>query len=154
MSVRVVAAGLDEYEAGLELRAEMSRDSHEPAPWDEIKPGWREGFREFFTGRQAMGRAQLFLAYDGAEAIGMCITYIAEHYRTAVLGRTYAMLHGVFVKPAYRRRGIARALTGAAIDWARERRCYSVRLHSSDMARPLYGSLGFEPTSEMELRLR
>ncbi len=154
MTVRIVAAGLDEYESGLELRAEMSRDSHESVPWDEINPDWREAFREFFTARQALGRAQLFLAYDGAEAIGMCITYLAEHYRTAVLGRTYAMLHGVYVKPAYRRRGIARALTEAAIDWARERQCYSVRLHASDMARPLYLSLGFEPTTEMELPLR
>ncbi len=154
VSVRVLAAGLDEYEAGIELRAEMSRDSHEAAPWDEIDPGWRERFREFFTSRQALGRAQLFLAYDGAQAIGMSITYIGEHYRTAVFGRTYAMLHGVFVKPAYRRRGIARALTQAAIDWARERGCYSVRLHSSDMGMPLYRSLGFETTSDMELRLQ
>ncbi|MBV8638187.1 MAG: GNAT family N-acetyltransferase [Candidatus Eremiobacteraeota bacterium] len=154
MSVRIVAAGLDEYEAALDLRAEMSRDSHESAPWDESSPGWRERFREFFTERQALDRAQLFLAYDGAAAIGMCITYIGEHYRTAVLGRTYAMLHGVFVKPVYRQRGIARALTEAAIGWARERQCYSVRLHSSEMARPLYLSFGFEPTSELELRLR
>lgn len=154
MSIRIVAAGLDEYETAIELRAEMSRDPHETLPWDEANPDWREAFREFFTSRQALGRAQLFLAYDGAEAIGMCITYIAEHYRSAVLGRVYAMLHGVFVKPAYRRRGIARALTEAAVAWAKERNCYSVRLHASDMARPLYLSLGFEPTSEMELRLR
>jgi GNAT superfamily N-acetyltransferase len=138
----------------LELRGEMSRDSHESVPWDDVNPAWREGFREFFVTRQAQDRAQLFLAYDGGDAVGMCLIYISEHYRTPTLGRVYATLHGVYVKPAHRGHGIARALTESAIAWARSHGCYSVRLRSSDAGRPLYESLGFESMPEMELRLR
>jgi GNAT superfamily N-acetyltransferase len=147
VSVRIVAAGLDEYEKGLELRGEMSPE------WNASNPQWREGFREFFVTRQARDRAQLFLAYDGADAIGMCVIYLSDHYRTATLGRIYASLHGVYVRPAYRRRGIGRELTEAAIAWAREHGCYSVRLRASEDGRPLYEGLGFEPMPEMELRL-
>jgi GNAT superfamily N-acetyltransferase len=148
VSVQIVAAGLDEYETGLALRGEMSPE------WDEINRNWREGFREFFLSRQALDRAQLFLAYEGAEAIGMCVIYLSDHYRTPTLGRIYATLHGVYVRPAFRRRGIARQLTEAAIEWARAHGCYSVRLRSSDDGRHLYESLGFEPMPEMELHLR
>jgi GNAT superfamily N-acetyltransferase len=148
VSVRVVAADLDEYETGLILRGEMSPE------WDEINPDWREGFREFFLSRQALDRAQLFLAYDGAEAVGMCVIYLSEHYRTPTLGRVYATLHGVYVRPRYRRRGIGRELTQAAIEWARMHNCYSMRLRSSDDGQRLYESLGFQPMPEMELLLR
>jgi GNAT superfamily N-acetyltransferase len=148
VSIRVVVAGLDEYEKGLALRAEMSPE------WDEINPLWREGFREFFVSRQAVDSAQLFLAYDGAEAIGMCVIYISDHYRTPTLGRKYATLHGVYVRPSHRRLGIGRQLVEGAIEWARSKMCYSVRLRSSNDGRHLYETLGFEPMPEMELHLR
>ena len=59
----------------------------------------------------------------------------------------------MFVRPEYRRQGIARELMGAALDWCRANAIDHVMLHSSVDARHLYESLGFEPTNEMRLLL-
>lgn len=62
-------------------------------------------------------------------------------------------LINVFTEPEYRRRGIARAIIGAMVDWCRAQGFHSVRLMASDDGRPLYQSLGFFPTREMKLEL-
>ena len=64
-----------------------------------------------------------------------------------------AMILNMFVEPEYRRQGIARALMLAMIDWCKAQGFSSVGLHASDEGRPLYESLGFQPTNEMRLDL-
>ena len=59
----------------------------------------------------------------------------------------------VFTEPEFRRRGIARAVVGAMVNWCRARGFHSVRLMASDVGRPLYQSMGFFPTHEMKLEL-
>jgi len=60
----------------------------------------------------------------------------------------------VYVEPAYRRQGIARRLMEVMIGWCRARGFGSVFLHASDEGRPLYASMGFEPTPEMRLVIK
>ena len=55
----------------------------------------------------------------------------------------------VYIEPEWRRRGVARALMRAVMNWATERGFDRVVLHASDEGRKLYESLGFEPTNEM-----
>jgi GNAT superfamily N-acetyltransferase len=55
----------------------------------------------------------------------------------------------VYTEPGARRRGVARALMRALMDWAKAQGCDRVLLHASDMGRPLYTSLGFEDSNEM-----
>lgn len=57
----------------------------------------------------------------------------------------------VYVQPAYRRRGLARALTEAAVAWCRQNGVRMVILHASDAGRPIYAALGFTPSNEMSL---
>lgn len=64
-----------------------------------------------------------------------------------------ATILNVYTYPQYRRRGIARRLMNLMIDWCRELGFASVALHASDDGRPLYEALGFQPTTEMRLRL-
>jgi GNAT superfamily N-acetyltransferase len=64
-----------------------------------------------------------------------------------------AWIHSLYIEPAFRRRGIARELTETIIEWCRARGSQWIYLHSSEQGRPLYDSLGFEPSSEMRLRL-
>ena len=64
------------------------------------------------------------------------------------------LIMNVYTEPAYRRKGIARALMDAMIAWCREQGFSSVVLHASNDGRPLYESLGFKQTSEMRLRLQ
>ena len=59
----------------------------------------------------------------------------------------------MFTEPEHRRRGLARWIVETIVGWGREAGLPGVYLHASDEARPLYASLGFEPTSEMRLDL-
>jgi ribosomal protein S18 acetylase RimI-like enzyme len=59
----------------------------------------------------------------------------------------------VVTAPAYRRRGLARRLMQAALDWLAEQGIQRVTLHATEMGRPLYESLGFEAGNEMRLFL-
>ena len=55
----------------------------------------------------------------------------------------------VYTEPAWRGRGVARALMQCLMQWAVEQDYERVVLHASDDGRPLYVSLGFTPTNEM-----
>jgi GNAT superfamily N-acetyltransferase len=59
----------------------------------------------------------------------------------------------VYVRPEFRRRGIARAIMQELMDWCRSQGFDKVGLHASDDGRGLYEQLGFEPTNEMSLKL-
>jgi GNAT superfamily N-acetyltransferase len=64
-----------------------------------------------------------------------------------------AWIHSVYIEPPFRRRGIARQLTQTIISWCREQGFQWIYLHASEQGRPLYESLGFEPSREMRLKL-
>ena len=65
-----------------------------------------------------------------------------------------ATILNVYVYPDFRRKGIARQLMKTMIDWCRKDGFAAVYLHASQDGRPLYETLGFEPTSEMRLKLK
>jgi len=142
-------ANLAEYPLAAEMRHSMSVE-HD-GDFDKRSDRWRARFCAYFAGKQGVGKGQLFLALDGEQPAGMAIVSLMENYRTEIFGVRYAYVNGVYVYPNYRRRGIARRLMNMAIDWARERGCVQVRLRSSDDGRPLYRSLGFAASSEMQL---
>ncbi|HTY60059.1 MAG TPA: GNAT family N-acetyltransferase [Bacteroidota bacterium] len=64
------------------------------------------------------------------------------------------LIVNVYTEPAYRRRGIARALIELMVGWCRERGFGSVTLYASPGGKPLYAALGFSPTNEMRMMLR
>jgi GNAT superfamily N-acetyltransferase len=55
----------------------------------------------------------------------------------------------VYTEPAWRRRGLARALMTTLMQWAKAEGCDRVVLHASPDGRALYEALGFVPTNEM-----
>jgi GNAT superfamily N-acetyltransferase len=60
-----------------------------------------------------------------------------------------AIVVNMYVDTDWRRRGVARALMSAILEWARATRVQRLVLHASAAGRPLYESLGFKPTNEM-----
>lgn len=60
-----------------------------------------------------------------------------------------AHLLNVYVEPAYRRRGLARALVELCLREAERRKIRVVTLHASEAGRPLYAQLGFCISNEM-----
>jgi GNAT superfamily N-acetyltransferase len=150
-TVDVRAARRHEFQIAARLRQEMALEMG--GDFDALSPDWRTKFAAYFGGKQAAGTAQLFLAFHGEEPIGCAIVSILEHYRRYVFGTENAYVNAVYVKPEYRRRGIARRLMELAVAWARERGCTSVRLRASEEGRFLYEAIGFHAGREMELPL-
>jgi GNAT superfamily N-acetyltransferase len=60
-------------------------------------------------------------------------------------------IYNVYVEPAHRRRGVARATVEALHQWAHDRSLGALALHASDDGRPLYEALGYLPTNEMRI---
>lgn len=150
-SVECRAARADEHPAVAQLRGEMALEMG--SDFDAMAADWRTKFCAYFGGKQAAGTAQLFLAYEGEQPIGCAVVSILEHYRRYVFGTENAYVNAVYVRPEYRRRGIAAKLMQLAIAWSRERGCKSVRLRASDEGRFLYEALGFRAGREMEFDL-
>jgi GNAT superfamily N-acetyltransferase len=109
----------------------------------------------YLTTALADGSFQSWLAVDGKRMVGggaVLITPWPSHPYDLECRR--ATILNVYVYPEFRRKGIARRLMQTMIDWCREQGLAAVYLHSSKEGRPLYEALGFEPTSEMKLKLR
>ncbi len=66
-------------------------------------------------------------------------------------GDRRAYILNVYVEPAYRRRGLAKALVEMCRAEAARQNIRVVTLHASEAGRPLYESLGFRATNEMML---
>ncbi|MND04839.1 Acetyltransferase (GNAT) family protein [compost metagenome] len=59
----------------------------------------------------------------------------------------------MYVRPAYRRMGIARKLMIDLMAYCKADNRLLLTLHASDEGRPLYESLGFEETNEMRIEM-
>ncbi len=64
-----------------------------------------------------------------------------------------AWILNMYTEPEARRLGIAKQLLQTMLDWCRAEGFRNVSLHASPAARPLYESLGFQPTNEMRIPL-
>lgn len=149
--VVVRPARLEELGIAAEMRAVMAREMD--GDWDAEHPGWRDKFVQFFRDKQARGDAQLFYAERGGEIVGMAAFSVLDEYRAAAFGEPRGWVNSVYVLPPLRRKGIAKELMVAGLDWFRRRGCVKARLRTSDEGRPLYEMLGFATGTEMELDL-
>ena len=144
-------ANPDDLAAVARLRQRMAEEMG--GDWDIAHPGWRTRYMQYFAGRQASGRTQVFVAVDEGKVVGSAIVGTVEDYRAYALNLVSAHINAVYVLPSHRRRGIARRLMELAVGWSRAKGCIRVRLRASDEGRHLYESLGFHTGREMELTL-
>jgi GNAT superfamily N-acetyltransferase len=124
---------------------------HDPAVLASV----RRDSVEYLTAALAEGTyCGWFAVTDRGEIVAGCGVLIAAWPGGPWDGQARrAWVINVYCEPAYRRRGLARRLMQAAIDWARGEGFRILSLHASREGRPLYQSLGFQPTNEMRLRL-
>lgn len=79
-----------------------------------------------------------FLAYVDGEPAGTSSVCVTDEI---------AGIYGVATLEAFRRRGVASALTAAALQEGARKGCVIGALQPSDMGRPVYQRMGFHPSA-------
>jgi GNAT superfamily N-acetyltransferase len=119
-----------------------------------LLPDWAERETAYFVGRSANGGGQWHLARIDGEFVGSSCAYVDDGWPSTLLRRSAnGWIIGVYVRPEFRGRGIARALSSASVEWLRGTGCKKAKLHASPFGRGIYESLGFTSSNEMELTL-
>lgn len=118
----------------------------DPASWTDE---FHRATRAFFERGLADGTYITWMAVDGDRVVGCVgVTLIAVPPRSDDLRPFDGLVLTMWVEPDVRRRGIADALLTALLA---ERDAIGIRrliLHATDMARPLYESMGFRSHAE------
>jgi|ERR1700680_2454084 len=143
---------LEELAKTADLRREMTMEV-DGTDYDRCNPGWRDRYMGFFGDLVRGGRGQFFVAEIAGQLIGSAGVYKLANHRSSIILAQSAYVSTVYVKPQFRRRGIARALMQHTVAWAQRNGCEVVRLRTSPGGRALYDSLGFRQSDELELRL-
>jgi ribosomal protein S18 acetylase RimI-like enzyme len=117
-----------------------------------LEPSWPEGktvvdaYIGYLEREVAAREGGIFMAeVDGATAGFICVVS-ATRGDSPDDPAVFAWVHDIFVRPAYRRRGVATALMKAAESFVRSRGARELRLGVIDRnadARALYRNLGF-----------
>jgi GNAT superfamily N-acetyltransferase len=128
---------------------------HEVGDWSRAElepqiPVWTAFFRKCV----ADGTYVAFVAEDAGRGVGSGAVLVQLSIPRPGLGSEQAgRVQSVYVEPAQRRGGVARAIMERIVAFARESKLITLTLHPSDDARSLYAGMGFEAADEMVLRL-
>lgn len=146
--VVIKVASPEEFDVAAEFWVAMRRELHMPD--GDLAPDWKARAVEYFERRAASGELRWFFACAGNTPVASAAGFLLDGYPAQIcVNRRVGYIAGVYVQPRWRRRGLARAVTQAALDWLWEIGCRAVRLHSAENARGIYEAMGFEPSNEM-----
>jgi GNAT superfamily N-acetyltransferase len=146
-------ATADDLEALARLRWAMQVERQtdhpsDPETWETYLVAYRDAFAEQMNN----GGFDAWLAEDGSMVVS-CVVLL--WWRTPPifdqLVRRRGMVSSVYTLPEYRRRGISRNLMLMLIARAKELQIRRLVLWASELGRPMYEGLGFEPSHGMEL---
>ncbi|MEU9891464.1 GNAT family N-acetyltransferase [Sphaerisporangium sp. NPDC051011] len=106
--------------------------------------GWRDALATVLK-QKLMEEDARILVVDGDDGLAACGIGTIEQWFPGPHSRNGRIGHviGVVTDPAYRRRGLSRAIMRGLLDWFRERQAVRVDLYASREGEPLYRELGF-----------
>lgn len=141
-----------DVEALADLRWRMETERHPEHPATEAHyAAYLEAAREDIHAEIASGRHIAFLAEaDGKVVACAILIWWAMLPSLTDLHRKRGYVSSVYTDPAWRRRGLARALMERLIARASALDVRRLILWASDMGRPLYLDLGFSPSRGLE----
>lgn len=152
MKLQYRRAEPEDLELVVETRLEVLRAANglpEDAPLPEVEAESRAYFRRAL----GSGEALVELAFAGAEFVaagGVSFYRVMPTVHNPDGRKAYIM--NMYVRPAYRRRGIARNMLDRLVRAARARGVDHITLEATAMGRPLYEAYGFVGMAEeMEL---
>ncbi len=122
---------------------------------DATMESMSDRFRDWLIERMNSGDylAWLASAPDGSIAAGAGLWLMDWPPHMIGKGARRGNIVNVYTAPDHRRKGLAKQLMQTALDWCRQHEIDTVILHASSAGRPIYESMGFQPTNEMRLHL-
>ena len=133
---RMIEADISEYIA---LRIRQLREEGATEDVDLVP-----ALTDYYARHLADGSFAAWLAVEDGRIVatsGMSLAEKPPHFSNPT-GRI-GLLSGMYTAPAYRRRGIGRALLARVVDEARAWGCGAVQITASDMGVLLYADFGF-----------
>lgn len=107
----------------------------------DLEPPLRDYYRRHLTGKTFVS----WLAVDGEEIIGTSgISFVEKPPYYGCTSGKIGLLSGMYIKEAYRRRGIAKKLLEKVVAEAKEYGCKTIQITASDMGVLLYRDFGFQ----------
>jgi GNAT superfamily N-acetyltransferase len=144
------AATPDEFAVASEFWLAMRRELDMSDA--DLAADWKTRSSSYFKRRWEAGELQWFVACEHGAVVASAAGFLLDGYPSEIcVNRRVGYIAGVYVLPAWRRQGLARAVTAAAVEWLWSIGCRAVRLHAADEARAIYEQLGFAPSNEMIL---
>lgn len=131
--------------------------AHRAAMFSDMGVEYREEVAQFTPWVEERLRSGsylgLFIEQEGEVVAGAGLLLLDWPPHFMDLQPLRAYLLNVYTHPPHRGKGLARALTQAAIAETQRRNIRVLSLHASEAGRPIYEKLGFVPTNEMRLTL-
>jgi GNAT superfamily N-acetyltransferase len=130
----------DEIDLVASLRVAMAEESDETTLSAQLVEATRRWLRE----NTEHGIFRSWLAESDGKVVGTvsCRIRDTSPREHDLIGKE-AYVHNLYVDPAYRSRGIGRALMDVLLDWCKDNGYPRVALRASAMGRPLYERMGF-----------
>jgi len=153
-TINIREATLQENSLIAEHFYQLWRDNDVPA--NSIESDWLEITLQFIDrARQELGYKAFVAEVEGRVIGSTSCQLFAGLYPQALTKeyRKYGYIWGVYVEPPSRDQGIAKKLTLQAIAYLKSIRCTRVVLHASPLGKPVYSSLGFSESNQMQLDL-
>jgi GNAT superfamily N-acetyltransferase len=133
-------AGPDEIDLVAGLRVMMAEETDETKLSAQLVEATRRWLRE----NTQHGIMRSWLAEGDGKVVGTVSCRIRDTSpREHDLVGKEAYVHNLYVDPAYRNRGIGRALMQVLLDWCKSAGYSRIALRASEMGRPLYERMGF-----------
>jgi len=146
LPVRIRRGGEGDLEVVSDLWASLAREMDAMDRYLDLDEDFLDKGRRYFRENLRAEEFHIWLAEDEGEAVGFLCAKV-ERPGPIFVPRPWLHIMDLYVRPSYRRRGVARALMEAALGWAREQGLESADLsvYSTNPARRLYEDLGFVP---------
>lgn len=152
MNIIFQRASLEQLDLLVKTRVEVLRAANlldNGADMSEVEAASRAYYREALSDGSHTG----YLAFDGEDFVGAGgVSYyrVMPTYHNPTGRKAYIM--NMYVRPDYRRRGIATRMLDLLVADARQRGIQCISLEATDAGRPIYAKYGFVPMEhEMEL---
>lgn len=137
--------------AGHRHRMFLDMGKYDPQKLEAMTSAYRPWLESKMAAGEYLG--WFAMSEDGAVGAGLGLWLMDWPPHVIGSGLRRGNIINVYTEAPHRRRGLARTLLNAALDWCRANRVDVVILHASKEGRHLYESVGFEPTNEMRLVL-